>query len=116
MLSKIVRMVLYLTVPLRHRRSKPPLMMLSILLGAAIAVAHGAAGMLVYRWAVRLPPMHGIKVATGGLVLRLIVALSAVVLVVTYVSVQVTAFVGALFAVFALMLYLDVLLMLRMSK
>lgn len=90
-------------------------MTLSILLGAAIAVFHGAAGILVYRWAVRLPPMRSIRVATGGIVVRLFAALIAVVLVVTYVPVQVTAFITALFVVFGLMLCLDVLLMLRMS-
>lgn len=91
-------------------------MVLSILYGAGIALFHGAAGLLVYWWAIQLPPMRGIKMALGGVVVRLAAALAAVVLVITYASIHVSTFVTALFAVFMVMLAVDVVLVLRMSR
>lgn len=91
-------------------------MALSILLGAAIALFHGAAGLLVYWWAIKRAPMRGIKIALAGAVVRLVAALAAVVLVITYAPIHVSTFITTLFAVFIVMLAVDVALVVRMSR
>ena len=91
-------------------------MALSILLGAAIALFHGAAGLFVYWWAMELAPMQGIKIALSGAAVRLAIALAAVVLVITYAPIHVPTFITTLFVVFLIMLAVDVMLVVRMSR
>lgn len=91
-------------------------MALSILLGAGIALFHGAAGLLVYWWAMEMSPMQGIKIALGGAAVRLVAALAAVILVITYAPIHVSTFITTLFAVFVIMLAVDVVLVVRMSR
>lgn len=91
-------------------------MVLGVTLGAVIALLHGGAGFLIYRWARSLPPSQGMQVMLAGLVLRLMTAFGTVALVVTYLPVAVTVFVGTLFVVFLLTLILEVTLIQRAGK
>ena len=85
----------------------------SLLLGAAIGLAHAVAGLGVARLAHGRTAHQHTTIVLGGTALRLFVATAAILLVLLLAPVQTAAFVGGLGATFLLGLVAEVILLVR---
>ncbi|MBO6574096.1 MAG: hypothetical protein JJ896_01665 [Rhodothermales bacterium] len=81
---------------------------LSLTLGIAFGVVYGLASFITYRLALRKSARTFMMVAFGGMAIRLMMAATAVVLVLALAPVQPLPFVTSFFAVFAMALVLEV--------
>ncbi len=82
----------------------------SLLLGALLGTANAAGAVLLAQRGRALPLNPAMKLVLGGGAVRLMLLLGAVVLVLALLDVHRLAFVGALGAVFAIGLILEVIL------
>lgn len=80
----------------------------SIGLGAGIGLVYGGASYLTFRRALSASNRRFLLFVFGGMILRMFLALGAVFLILVYYPVGETAFVGAFFVVFVVVLALDV--------
>lgn len=90
--------------------------LLSGLLGGALGLAHAAFALLVLWRARHVGDDAFVRIALGGVVVRLVAVALAVVLVLVLVPVHTTAFVGALLGVVMLGLVLETLSLLRAPR
>ncbi|MEL6615949.1 MAG: hypothetical protein AAFQ43_09435 [Bacteroidota bacterium] len=85
----------------------------SLLLGAALGVAHAVAGLGIARLARGRSQAAFNAVVLGGTVLRMFGVLAVVVLLLLVASIQVAPFIGGLGATFLVGLIVEVLVLLR---
>ncbi len=88
-----------------------------VVAGGGFGALYSFIGVLVNRWALRLPKLKAFLWASvGGMLVRLVVALVVVALVVMYTPIHVAAFIGAFFMVFVLGLALEIAILHRAVK
>jgi hypothetical protein len=91
----------------------PPETLLGLALGGGLGLANAVASYILYRLARTRPAGAFYKIALGGMGVRMAVVLVTVALVVGLAPVDVSAFIGALLAVFVVGLAVDVVLIAR---
>ncbi|MFT5144843.1 MAG: hypothetical protein ACI80V_002575 [Rhodothermales bacterium] len=86
---------------------------LGLTLGIGFGVIYGGVSFFTYRVALRRSYQTFMVVAFGGMVARLFIALTAITLVIVFVAVDLAAFVSSFFAVFAIALTIEVVMLHR---
>jgi hypothetical protein len=86
---------------------------LSLVLGGSIGVLYIAASLLTHRWAARHRTQRFLAIVLGGMLVRMIVALTLVGGIAAFVPVHLPSFIGAFFATFVAGLMIEVVLLHR---
>jgi hypothetical protein len=89
---------------------------MSLGLGIGFGLVYGIASYLTYRLALNRAVQTFMMIAFGGMILRLFAAVIAVVLVLVLTEVQPLVFVSSFFAVFAMALTVEVLVIHRQQS
>ena len=88
----------------------------SIVLGVTLGLANVAAGYLCFRLARTRPHTTFIMIVFGGMVGRMIVVLALLALVIVFLPISRSAFVGAFFTTFAVATIAEVILLQRKAS
>jgi len=89
---------------------------LGITIGTGLALLYGVSSLVAHRFALRANDRNQfLGIVFGGLLTRMALALLSVMLVISYVSVSVTAFIGSFFGVFVVSLIIEVLYLHRQT-
>lgn len=99
-----------------HTLNMPADILLGLLAGSLIGAGNALASLLLYYRARERSMAIFYRNVFGGMFLRMMIVLAAVVLVMQLAPVDIFSFVGALLATFVIGLIIDIYLILRMSN